>query len=104
MNATQGNAALHRNLLTFLLLAMMPLAAIVHGSIAFWTEHFELGLPGAALILDGHAAQTYALVSTSLGWMALWMLSPLLGMPKRGALAMGSLAAFWMLLFFAMSV
>ncbi len=94
---------LPKNLLAFLLLALLPAAALVHGSLAFWSEHFELNLLGTTFIREGIAAQSYALVTTSLGWMALWMLSPLVGMPKRGAFAMGSLAALWMLLFFAMS-
>lgn len=93
----------HKNLPLFVLLAMLPLAAIVQGSIAFWTQHYEFSVLGSMISRDGQSAEMLGLVMTSLGWMALWALAPLLGAPKRCAVCMSSLAVVWTLLFFTLS-
>lgn len=103
MIAVKASACLHRNWPMFLLLAMLPAAAVFQGSVAFWTEHYRLSLPGLMLEREGEAAQMLGLVMTSLGWMALWLLSPLVGAPRRAAVSMASLAILWTVLFFVLA-
>lgn len=103
MSHSLSSATSHHNWPMFILLAMLPVAAIFQGLLAFWTEHFQFSLFGMAIEREGDAAQMLGLVTTSLGWMALWALSPMIGAPKRAAIAMSSLAVLWTALFFALA-
>lgn len=92
----------HKNWPLFIMLALLPVAVIAHGSFSFWTEQYQLSAFGHVMVAQGEAAQILGLVMTSIGWAALWCLTPLVGAPKRCAVCMSGLAAFWTVLFIAL--
>jgi hypothetical protein len=89
----------NRNWPVFFILSLLPLAMITQGSLAFWTGHYAF----AGYSTDGQSAEMLGLVATSVGWALLWAFTPLVGAPKRGALAMAALAGLWALLFLSVA-